>query len=125
MVSVQALILVSNTIENPAHCAKPTTGNPDSQQSTGSQIIRICIGIYRKIDKTVKRCINSYQSIHTVNSENKPRGLYFSKVLFEGLIFGGAYIRTAYLRREICVSKSIGLALQLGLNLPFLLCFTL
>ena len=33
-------------------------------------------------------------------------GLYFSKALFEGLIFGGAY-----LRREICVSKSIGLAL--------------
>ena len=37
----------------------------------------------------------------------------------EGLIFGGAY-----LRREICVSKSIGLALQLEVNLPFLLCFT-
>ena len=36
----------------------------------------------------------------------KPRGLYFSKALFEGLIFGAAYIR-----REICVSKSIGLAL--------------
>ena len=30
---------------------------------------------------------------------------YFSKALFEGLIFGGAYVR-----REICVSKSIGLA---------------
>ena len=29
----------------------------------------------------------------TVNSENKPRGLYVSKALFEGLIFGGAYIR--------------------------------
>ena len=43
-----------------------------------------------------------------------------SKALFEGLIFGGAY-----LRREICVSKSIGLALQLEVNLPFLLCFTL
>ena len=40
------------------------------------------------------------------NSENRPQGLYFSKALFEGLIFGGAY-----LRREICVSKSIGLAL--------------
>ena len=40
--------------------------------------------------------------------------------LFEGLIFGGAY-----LRRELCVSKSIGLALQLEVNLPFLLCFTL
>ena len=26
------------------------------------------------------------------NSENKPRGLYFSKDLFERLIFGGAYI---------------------------------
>ena len=38
----------------------------------------------------------------------------------EGLIFGGAY-----LRREICVSKSIGLALQLEVNLLFLLCFTL
>ena len=35
------------------------------------------------------------------------------------LIFGGAY-----LRREFCVSKSIGLALQLEINLPFLLCFT-
>ena len=34
-----------------------------------------------------------------------PRGLYFSKALFEGLIFGGAY-----LWREVCVSKSIGLA---------------
>ena len=38
----------------------------------------------------------------------------------EGLIFGGAY-----LRREICVLKSIGLALQLEVNLSFLLCFTL
>ena len=27
------------------------------------------------------------------NSENKPRGLYFSKALFEGLTFGVAYIR--------------------------------
>ena len=26
-------------------------------------------------------------------SENKPRGLYFSKALFEGLICGGAYIQ--------------------------------
>ena len=43
------------------------------------------------------------------------RGLFL-----EGLIFGGAY-----LRREICVSKSIGLAIQLEVNLPFLLCFTL
>ena len=37
-----------------------------------------------------------------------------------GLIFGGAY-----LRREICNSKSNGLALYLEVNLAFLLCFTL
>ena len=59
------------------------------------------------------------------------RGLFL-----EGPIFGGAYVR-----REICVSKSIalacsgeeiyhfsksiGLTLQLKVNLPFLLCFTL
>ena len=43
------------------------------------------------------------------------RGLFL-----EGLIFGGAY-----LRREICVSKSVGLALRLEVNLPFQLCFTL
>ena len=38
----------------------------------------------------------------------------------EGLIFGGAYVR-----REMCVSKSIELAFKLEGNLPFLLCFTL
>ena len=38
----------------------------------------------------------------------------------EGLIFGGAY-----LRKDICVSKSIGPALYLEGNLPFLLCFAL
>ena len=38
----------------------------------------------------------------------------------EGLIFGGAYQR-----REISGSKSIGLALQLEVNLPFWLCCTL
>ena len=38
----------------------------------------------------------------------------------EGLVFRGAY-----LQREICILKSIGLALQLEVNLPFLLCFSL
>ena len=28
-----------------------------------------------------------------LNSQNKPQGLYFSKALFEGLIFDGAYIQ--------------------------------
>ena len=31
-----------------------TTGSPESQQHTGSQIIRICMEIYLKIDRTVK-----------------------------------------------------------------------
>ena len=43
------------------------------------------------------------------------RGLFL-----EGLILGGVY-----LRREICISKSIELASELEVNLPFLLCFTL
>ena len=38
----------------------------------------------------------------------------------EALIFEGPYVR-----REICVSKPIGLALLLEVNLPFFLCFTL
>ena len=43
----------------------------------------------------------------------------FSKALCEGLIFGGAYVR-----REICVSKSIWQAFFLEGNLPvFLFCF--
>ena len=36
----------------------------------------------------------------------------------EGPIFGGASVR-----REVCVSKSIGLACSWEGNLPFLLCF--
>ena len=36
------------------------TGRPESQQHTGSQIIRICMEIYLKIDKTVKMYKNSY-----------------------------------------------------------------
>ena len=56
---------------------------------------------YRKIPKIVQRPLL--------------RALYL-----EVVIFGGAY-----LRREICVSKSIELALQLEVNLPFLLRLTL
>ena len=33
------------------------------------------------------------QGADTVTSENKPWGLCFSKAIFEGLIFGGAYVR--------------------------------
>ena len=65
--------------------------------------------------------IKQYRKILKIS----PRAYIFQRpflrgLFLEGLIFGGAY-----LRREICVSKSIGLALQLEGNLPFLLCFTL
>ena len=35
------------------------------------------------------------------NSENKPRGLYFSKAFFEGLIFGGAVSTEGNLRFKL------------------------
>ena len=53
----------------------------------------------------------------TVNSENKPSDILI-KGPFKGRIFGEAYVR-----REICVSKSIGLALFLEGNLPFFFFF--
>ena len=75
-----------------------------------------CLSILLKafwIDSMHKMCMyttNQKQNLPCLtfpyNSENKPRRLYFSRALFEGLIFGGAYPR-----REIWVSKSIGPAL--------------
>ena len=59
------------------------------------------------------------------NSENKPWGLYFSKALFEGLIFGGAYIR-----RGLCTEGNLRFkidwaSLILGRKFTVFLCFTL
>ena len=46
-------------------------------------------------------------SSYSENSENKPRGLYFSKALFEGLIFEGAYIR-----RGLSMKKNLRLKIN-------------
>ena len=62
----------------------PATGHPEQRCFASLQML------YRKTLKT-----------HSLKYRKIP-----SKALFEGLIFGGAY-----LRREICVSKPIGLAL--------------
>ena len=48
-----------------------------------------------------------YTSRYRKNSENKSRGLYFSKALFEGLIFGGAYIR-----RGLCTQGNLRLKID-------------
>ena len=69
-----------------------------------------------KIDKLTNR-VNSI----TV----KFRSLYFSKALFEGLIFGGAYIRGALSTEGNLRFKIDWASLIVGVNLPFLLCFTL
>ena len=61
-------------------------------------------------DYPVLLTFNSGYRKHLPNLFNTSRGLKFER---------------AYLRREIFVSKSIGLAIQLEVNLPFLLCFTL
>ena len=61
----------------------------------------------------------------TKNSENKPQGLYFSKALFEELIFRGAYIERALCTEgNLCFKIDWASLLWKG-NLPFLLCFTL
>ena len=54
-----------------------------------------------------------------------PRAYIFQRPFWRGLFLEGLIFGGVYLRREICVSKSIGLALQLEVKLPFLLCFTL
>ena len=40
--------------------AASVTGRPESQEPTGSQIIRICLEIYLKIDRMVKMYKNSF-----------------------------------------------------------------
>ena len=59
-------------------------------------------------------CTAIYPMLHKISKA------FFGGLFLERLIFGGVY-----LQREICVSKSIGLALQLEGNLLFFLCFTL
>ena len=80
------------------------------------------VGIVKSyfIKNVWKTILFKYRKIPKVS----PRAYIFQRpflgvLLLEGLTFGWAY-----LQREICVSKSIGLALQLEVNLPFLLCFT-
>ena len=70
------------------------------------------------------------KNLHTKKTSNRSKFGWliflrpFLRSLFlEGPIYGGKF--AAYLWREICVSKSSGLALQLEGNLLFLLCFTL
>ena len=51
--------------------------------------------------------------------------MFFQRPILGGLFLEGLIFEGAYIWREICFSKSIGLALQFEGNLPLLLCFTL
>ena len=79
-------------------------------------------GCYVELPTHLVTWVNVHKSIYRKIPKISPWAYIFSKALFEGLILGGG---GAYVRREICVSKSIGLACSGKENLPFLLCFTL
>ena len=64
-------------------------------------------GITESLKRKQKRKRNTESVKEGSKIPKKSPGAYiFQKALFEGLIFGGAYIW-----REICVSKSVGLTL--------------
>ena len=56
---------------------------------------------FRRYKVTFSQVDTRYRKIPKIS----PGAYIFQRPFFEGLIFGGAYVR-----REICVSKSIGLA---------------
>ena len=76
-------------------------------QAAGGFTSVSCIG---PIDVDIDRCIYRYGK----NSEISPRGLFFSKALFEGLIFGG---EGAYIYRErFAFQNQLGLYLEENLR---------
>ena len=60
------------------------TGRPESQQPTGSQIIRICMEIYLKIDKMVK--MDKVQDVSKVRIRPDCK-LYFAQSIFKKCFF--------------------------------------
>ena len=78
--------------------------------------------------RTYLVCLDDVKSFLTFTSFNEcPLHISYRKI---PKISPGAYnfkgsFSGACIRRKICASKSIGPALQLEVNLPFLLCFTL
>ena len=92
-----------------------------TQRKIAWEIIPICaneIGSVGLVQKGLKR---RYRKIPKIS----PGAYIFQRPFLRGLILEGLKFGGACLRREIRISKSIGLALQLELNLPFLLCFSL
>ena len=98
-------------------------------------ICRLAPVITNTFSNPLTHCIirvisNSLTSVSTLMQCRKipkisPRACIFQRPFLRGLFLEGPIFGGAYLWGEISVSKSVGLALQLEGNLPFLLCFTL
>ena len=74
-------------------------GNPDSRK-VSADCASIIFGIYNWSKK-------AYRKIPKIS----PQAYIFERLFLRGLFFEGLIFGGAYLGREICVSKSIGLAL--------------
>ena len=85
--------------------------------------VMFCENVLNGLREKSRVCCDVTDSIRQ-NSENKPRGLYFSKGLFEWHIFGGAYIRRGLSSEGNLRFKIDWASLIVGGNLPFLFCFT-
>ena len=77
--------------------------------------------IAKYCDLSVSRRSINYRKIPKIS----PRVYILQRPFLRGLFLEGLIFGRAYLWRNICISKLTGLALQLELNLLFLLCFTL
>ena len=63
----------------------------------------------------IQKCLLCYRKIPKIS----PGACIFQRPFLRGLFLEGLIYGGAYLRWDICVSKSIGLALYLEENVPF------
>ena len=67
--------------------------------------------VYRKYNSTDTARFSKYTMIYHKIPKISPGAYIFQRPLLRGLFLEGLLFGGAYLRREICVSKLIGLAL--------------
>ena len=69
----------------------------------------VCMTGSTNLPPNIQRSVNfrNFAKLYRKIPKISPRGLYFSKILFEGLIFGGAYIR-----RDLCTEGNLRLKID-------------
>ena len=82
--------------------------------------------VWVALEALVERVSQLWKNIYIYRKITKisPGAYIFQRPFSRGLFLEGLIFRGAYVRREICVSKLIGLALFLEGNLPFFPCIT-